>query len=216
VFLHSCFTTKKQKNNNKKKKWQQKAGAAPEYLFESSKTKQRSSTEKLFYGTGIAYIVGQTIGGTWGFVEGLQHPEGSTTKLRINAILNSCTRRGPFLGNNFGVIALMFSGAAAGMRALPLPVPDEASAVVAGGLAGGLFKLTSTSCCFTCVVENRFEAVVGSTDVLGGIDLCFYIRKPCCFLFFETQLLIALHRWSTQDGFGQCTGRYAWRGHGVG
>jgi len=40
----------------------------------------------------------------WGFWEGLRHPDGTTGRLRINSVLNSMTRRGPFLGNSMGVL----------------------------------------------------------------------------------------------------------------
>lgn len=43
-------------------------------------------------------------GGTWGLWEGLRRPEGSTAKLRLNSVLNGCTRRGPFLGNTGAVL----------------------------------------------------------------------------------------------------------------
>jgi hypothetical protein len=49
-------------------------------------------------GTGI------TAGSVWGFWEGLRHPDGTTGRLRINSVLNSVTRRGPFLGNSMGVL----------------------------------------------------------------------------------------------------------------
>lgn len=42
---------------------------------------------------------GHIAGGSWGFYEGLSKPEGRTTRLRMNSILNGVTRRGPFVGN---------------------------------------------------------------------------------------------------------------------
>lgn len=49
---------------------------------------------------------GLVLGGAWGLKEGIQRPLGtsSSMKLRINSILNACTRRGSFLGNNLGVL----------------------------------------------------------------------------------------------------------------
>lgn len=49
-------------------------------------------------------LIGITTGGAWGLLEGLRNPHGNTTKLRINSILNSCTRRGPFVGNGLGCL----------------------------------------------------------------------------------------------------------------
>ena len=47
---------------------------------------------------------GQAGGGSWGLYEGLKHPEGNTLRLRINAVLNGVTKRGPALGNSLAVI----------------------------------------------------------------------------------------------------------------
>jgi import inner membrane translocase subunit TIM23 len=43
------------------------------------------------------------VGGAWGLAEGLRSPVGSNAKLRVNAVLNACTRRGPLVGNSAGV-----------------------------------------------------------------------------------------------------------------
>lgn len=47
---------------------------------------------------------GLASGGVWGVVEGLRHPDAVTPRLRFNSVLNSVTRRGPFLGNTWGVV----------------------------------------------------------------------------------------------------------------
>lgn len=44
------------------------------------------------------------MGGVWGLWEGVKTPEGRTVRLRMNSILNGCTRRGPFLGNTLAVL----------------------------------------------------------------------------------------------------------------
>ena len=41
-------------------------------------------------------------------VEGLKHPEGTTTMLRINAVLNGITKRGPMVANSLAVIGKVF------------------------------------------------------------------------------------------------------------
>ena len=53
--------------------------------------------------TYIRYI-GLSIGGVWGLVEGVRSLDGKTGRLRVNSIVNGCTRRGPFLGNSLGVL----------------------------------------------------------------------------------------------------------------
>lgn len=49
--------------------------------------------------------LGLAIGGLWGLREGSKRPiAASNARLRINAILNSVTRRGTFIGNSAGVL----------------------------------------------------------------------------------------------------------------
>jgi hypothetical protein len=42
--------------------------------------------------------------------EGLRRTQNSPAKIRLNGVLNAVTRRGPFLGNSAGVIALVYNG----------------------------------------------------------------------------------------------------------
>lgn len=50
-------------------------------------------------------------GGAWGFSEGIRRvPANAPPKLKLNGILNAVTRRGPFLGNSAGVIAMVYNG----------------------------------------------------------------------------------------------------------
>ena len=49
--------------------------------------------------------LGLALGGVWGVREGAKRPLAvSNTRLRINSVLNSVTRRGTFIGNSAGVI----------------------------------------------------------------------------------------------------------------
>lgn len=54
----------------------------------------------ILIGTGLA------VGGLWGLKEGWSRNLGPTasSKLRLNSILNACTRRGTLLGNSLGVL----------------------------------------------------------------------------------------------------------------
>jgi len=61
----------------------------------------------------INYVVvvytclGIAVGGTWGLYEGLMAvPTGESRRLKLNTVINSCTRRGPFLANNLAVLGL--------------------------------------------------------------------------------------------------------------
>ncbi|GAO14165.1 uncharacterized protein UV8b_06576 [Ustilaginoidea virens] len=101
----------------------------------------RGFTDDLCYGTGITYLAALSIGGAWGLKDGLQKSVGQPPKLRMNAILNGMTRRGPFLGNSAGVVAIVYNcvnsliGSLRGKH-------DAANSVVAGVLSGMVFKST--------------------------------------------------------------------------
>ncbi len=113
-----------------------------EFLFEGSATKKRGATDRMFYGTGISYLAGSGLGGAFGLVEGLRQKEASTFKLRLNAVLNGCSRRGPLVGNTVGVLALMYSFGTAGLAYSPVEIPAEITSPAAGALAGALYKST--------------------------------------------------------------------------
>jgi len=101
----------------------------------------RGFTDDLCYGTGVTYLTGLSLGGAWGLQEGLRRSNGQPPKLRLNSVLNAVTRRGPFLGNSAGVVAICYNcinsyiGYLRGKH-------DAANTIVAGGLSGMLFKST--------------------------------------------------------------------------
>jgi hypothetical protein len=52
-------------------------------------------------------FLGLALGGAWGVREGAGRPLAvSNSRLRLNSILNSVTRRGTFIGNSAGVLGL--------------------------------------------------------------------------------------------------------------
>ncbi|CAF9908811.1 MAG: hypothetical protein GOMPHAMPRED_006321 [Gomphillus americanus] len=102
----------------------------------------RGWSDDLCYGTGITYVTALGMGGAWGLVEGLNRsPANAPPKLRLNSALNSITRRGPFLGNSAGVLALVYNiinstiGHYRGKH-------DVVNSLTAGALSGMLFKST--------------------------------------------------------------------------
>ena len=102
----------------------------------------RGWSDDLCYGTGITYVSALSLGGAWGLAEGLNRtPVSAPPKLRLNSVLNSITRRGPFLGNSAGVIALVYNllnstiGHYRGKH-------DAFNSISAGALSGMLFKST--------------------------------------------------------------------------
>ncbi|KAL3230558.1 Mitochondrial import inner membrane translocase subunit TIM23 [Nakaseomyces bracarensis] len=100
----------------------------------------RGWTDDLCYGTGAVYLLGLGIGGASGFVQGVKNiPPNAPGKLQLNTILNHVTKRGPFLGNNAGVLALTYNLINSSIDAFR-GKHDIVGSVVAGGLTGALFK----------------------------------------------------------------------------
>ncbi|KAL8732093.1 MAG: hypothetical protein Q9166_003047 [cf. Caloplaca sp. 2 TL-2023] len=102
----------------------------------------RGWSDDLQYGTGVTYLSALTLGGSYGMIEGLRRtPASAPPKIRLNSVLNSITRRGPFLGNSAGIIAMVYNvinstiGYYRGKH-------DSANSVLAGALSGMLFKST--------------------------------------------------------------------------
>lgn len=85
------------------------------------------------------------MGGLLGAREGLSRPLGvdsPTFRLRLNSVLNQVTRRGSFMGNSAGVIALIYNLTDAIIDNVR-GKHDMAGAVAAGGISGALFKATA-------------------------------------------------------------------------
>ncbi|OAL47844.1 Tim17-domain-containing protein [Pyrenochaeta sp. DS3sAY3a] len=102
----------------------------------------RGWSDDLCYGTGVSYVSALGIGGAWGLAEGLQkNPPTMPPRLRLNGILNAVTRRGPFLGNSAGVIAMVYNGTNS-IIGHYRGKHDMTNSVVAGAFSGALFKST--------------------------------------------------------------------------
>ena len=100
----------------------------------------RGWSDDLCYGTGITYVSALGLGGAWGLAEGVRRtPPSAPPKLKLNSILNSVTRRGPFLGNSAGVIALVYNLSNSFIGHLR-GKHDAGNSVIAGALSGALFK----------------------------------------------------------------------------
>lgn len=75
-------------------------------------------------------------------MEGLRRsPVDASPRLKLNSVLNSVTRRGPFLGNSAGVIAMVYNGVNSTIGYYR-GRHDSANSVVAGAISGMLFKST--------------------------------------------------------------------------
>lgn len=82
------------------------------------------------------------MGGAWGLAEGLQKTSASASpRLRLNGVLNAVTRRGPFLGNSAGVVAMVYNGVNSTIGHYR-GKHDSSNSIVAGAISGMVFKST--------------------------------------------------------------------------
>ncbi|KAJ4492631.1 Tim17/Tim22/Tim23/Pmp24 family-domain-containing protein [Lentinula edodes] len=103
----------------------------------------RGWSDDLCYGTGTMYLSGLAVGGAWGLREGARRPLAvSNSRLRINSVLNSVTRRGTFIGNSAGVLALVYNGVNSSIDAAR-GKHDILGSVSAGAITGVLYKSTA-------------------------------------------------------------------------
>ncbi|QIX00997.1 hypothetical protein AMS68_006514 [Peltaster fructicola] len=102
----------------------------------------RGWSDDLCYGTGVTYLSALMLGGAWGMAEGLNRlPANAPPKLRLNSVLNSVTRRGPFLGNSAGVVAMLYNGVNSTIGYYR-GKHDAFNSVAAGTISGMVFKST--------------------------------------------------------------------------
>ncbi|CAR27885.1 hypothetical protein ZYGR_0N03720 [Zygosaccharomyces rouxii] len=96
--------------------------------------------DDLCYGTGAVYLIGLGSGGAYGFFEGLRNiPPNSPGKLQLNTVLNHVTRRGPFLGNNMGVLAMMYNLINSSIDSYR-GKHDTVGSIGAGAITGAIFR----------------------------------------------------------------------------
>jgi len=127
----------------------------------------RGWSDDLCYGTGTMYLSGLALGGVWGVREGAQRPlAASNTRLRINSVLNSVTRRGTFIGNSAGVMALVYNGVNSSIDAMR-GKHDTFGSMAAGAVTGALYKSTA----------GVKPAIAAATIVSGMAGIWSYVKK---------------------------------------
>eukprot|EP01104_Vermistella_antarctica_P012737 TRINITY_DN3743_c0_g1_i2.p1 TRINITY_DN3743_c0_g1~~TRINITY_DN3743_c0_g1_i2.p1 ORF type:complete len:238 (-),score=38.91 TRINITY_DN3743_c0_g1_i2:100-813(-) len=112
------------------------APTASEYLEHNT---DKSWGEKLVGGVGGGYASGAVVGLTWGFTEGLKNGKGLPTKIKLNAILNACGKRGGRLANGAAGAALLFH-LCRSISMLITRKDDLGDTTIGGASAGLLFN----------------------------------------------------------------------------
>lgn len=151
----------------------------------------RGWSDDLCYGTGVTYLSALTVGGAWGLQEGLRRSAGQPPKLRLNSVLNAVTRRGPFLGNSAGVIAMVYNGLNSFIGHMR-GKHDSVNSIMAGALSGMIFK--STRGIRPMMISGGIVAsVAGAWAVSIPLEVPRYQHLTRCFLGHKkSPLLISL------------------------
>jgi len=127
----------------------------------------RGWSDDLCYGTGTMYLSGLAVGGFWGVNEGARRPLAvSNARLRINSILNSVTRRGTFIGNSAGVLALVYNGINSSIDSFR-GKHDTTGSMAAGALTGALYKSTA----------GVKPVLVAATVISGLAGMWSYVKR---------------------------------------
>lgn len=63
----------------------------------------------MFANAGLSYLIGTVGGGVYGFNEGLKHTPSHRFRVKLNSVLNHCSRHGSRFGNMLGVCSVMYS-----------------------------------------------------------------------------------------------------------
>jgi len=143
----------------------------------------RGWSDDLCYGTGITYLSALTMGGAFGMAEGLRKsPFDAPPKLKLNSVLNSMTRRGPFLGNSAGVIAMVYNGVNSTIGYYR-GRHDSANSITAGVISGMIFKCT-----------RGLRPMLISGTLVGGAATAWAVSRTGKFLAYKEHLLIQHNR----------------------
>ena len=148
----------------------------------------RGWSDDLCYGTGVTYLTALTVGGAWGLQEGLRRSAGQPPKLRLNSVLNAVTRRGPFLGNSAGVIAMVYNGFNSFIGHMR-GKHDSVNSIMAGALSGMIFK--STRGIRPMMISGGIVAsVAGAWAVSIPLEVPRYQYLTRCFLGHKKSTLL--------------------------
>ncbi|KAI0080211.1 Tim17-domain-containing protein [Panus rudis PR-1116 ss-1] len=138
----------------------------------------RGWSDDLCYGTGTMYLSGLALGGLWGLREGARRPLAvSNARLRINSILNSVTRRGTFVGNSAGVLALIYNSINSSIDHFR-GHHDTAGSMAAGFVTGALYRSTGKNMlCSSHVTAGVRPALAAGAIVSGMAGIWGYVKR---------------------------------------
>lgn len=80
----------------------------PDYL-DYDTVKGRGFVVTMFANTGVSYLLGTMAGGLYGLNEGLRNTPSNRFKVKVNSVLNHCSRHGSRIGNMAGCLSVFYS-----------------------------------------------------------------------------------------------------------
>jgi hypothetical protein len=80
----------------------------PDYL-DYDTVKGRGFVVTMFANTGVSYLLGTLSGGVYGLGEGLRNTPSNRFKVKVNSVLNHCSRHGSRIGNMAGCLSVFYS-----------------------------------------------------------------------------------------------------------
>lgn len=84
--------------------------SGPDYDYDYLDYDQkRSLTPVMFGNAGVAYLLGITTGGLYGLSDGLKNTPSHRFRVRLNSVLNQCSRHGSRTGNMLGSLSVLYS-----------------------------------------------------------------------------------------------------------
>ncbi|KRT83821.1 hypothetical protein AMK59_3884 [Oryctes borbonicus] len=116
----------------------------PEYIFLDGSNKQRGRFELAFGQIGASCMIGASIGGGMGFINGLKATtlEGQTGKLRRTQLLNHVMKKGSATANTLGSIAVIYSAFGV-ILSWARGADDDLNTITAATATGLLYKSTA-------------------------------------------------------------------------
>jgi len=84
------------------------ADTTPDYL-DYDTDKGRGIMVTMFANAGLSYLIGTFGGGLYGLNQGLMNTPSNRFKVKLNSVLNHCSRHGSRLGNMGGCLSVFYS-----------------------------------------------------------------------------------------------------------
>lgn len=138
----------------------------PDYL-DYDTAKGRGFVVTMFANTGVSYLLGTMAGGLYGLNEGLRNTPSNRFKVKVNSVLNHCSRHGSRIGNMTGCLSVFYSfyeyvGDTLDIDRYTGPI-QPAGPAVAAFMTGATYKATA---------GPRVAALAGTIG-LGSVGLTY-------------------------------------------